>query len=254
LKISELQEAETEMLGQLRSVSRDKLTLKSSSYLIDREEELKKLYTNLASQLKTDDWTSRPVIDLNNKIIDLEQKVGDEIERIVDENGGDLTADDRHRLATFFKSQASQDIMTSKKSSLQDALSEVENRAALLPEHQAELERLDREINAAREFRDQFKKQLEGFQISQAILGQSKISLIEPAKMPFAPIAPDRKMITLMAFMLGLVLGITIIIVVELFDSSIKNIDRVKSELGLDVLGTIPKIEKIKSSFGARKS
>ena len=57
---------------------------------------------------------------------------------------------------------------------------------------------------------------------------------------------PDKKKIILIGFFLGLALGGCFVFLTELFDNSFKRVEDVEGALGIPVLATIPKIEKLK--------
>ncbi|HEQ98414.1 MAG TPA: hypothetical protein ENO22_03625 [candidate division Zixibacteria bacterium] len=249
MRIEELKNTEKEILVDLASFPKDKLSLDETQTLVQNTEELKNLYNTMADMLQVESWSAPPMVRLNDKAIELENKIENEISDIIDRDFADLSADERSQLEELFFTRIIMDALYSKKNYLSLSLSELENKTTLLPEYQARLEQITREVNAARELRDQFKRQLEGFQISQAVLGQARVDLIEPARTPLTPIWPDKRKIILMGFMLGLVLGGGAILLVELFDNTIKKVETVESEFGLNVLGTVPKIEGLKKIF-----
>jgi polysaccharide biosynthesis transport protein len=121
-------------------------------------------------------------------------------------------------------------------------MADLNKNITLIPEYQSKLDQIDREITAARQLRDQFKVQQEGFQISQKLLNQSRIDLIEEARVPFKPVSPNKNKLIVMGVILGLALGGATILMVELFDNSVKQIGWVEDDLNLKVIGTIPKV------------
>ncbi|NIS17588.1 MAG: hypothetical protein GWN00_33525 [Aliifodinibius sp.] len=249
LRIEELKNREKDILVDLASLPKDKLTIDETQALVENTDELKNLYNTIADMLQAETWSSPPMVRLNDKAIELENKIEDEIGDIVAADFTDVSEDERSKLQQLFFSRIIMDALYSKKNYLSLSLSELENKTTLLPEYQARLEQITREVNAARELRDQFKRQLEGFQISQAVLGQARVDLIEPARTPLSPVWPDKRKIILMGFMLGLILGGGALLLVELFDNTIKKVEAVENEFGLKVLGTVPKIEGLKKMF-----
>lgn len=122
-----------------------------------------------------------------------------------------------------------------------------------MPGYRARIEQLNREIDASRTLRDQFKLSQEGTQISQALLMESKFRVVEPARLPLSPIWPNKRMIVLLGLMVGISLGAGAVIIAEFFDNSIKKIEDAESTLGFPVIGTMPRIEgleKLKVSSG----
>jgi non-specific protein-tyrosine kinase len=71
----------------------------------------------------------------------------------------------------------------------------------------------------------------------------SNIVQVEPATIPGAPIRPRTFINTVVAAMIGFLLAIGVILLVEALDDTLKGPDEVTSQLGLPVLGIIPKHE-----------
>jgi len=66
---------------------------------------------------------------------------------------------------------------------------------------------------------------------------------VEPALPPKAPIRPRVKMNTMLAFIVGLMLGVGIAFLIEALDDTVKGPDEISRNLGLSVLGVIPSFE-----------
>ncbi|MBE6904473.1 MAG: hypothetical protein E7480_07695 [Ruminococcaceae bacterium] len=72
--------------------------------------------------------------------------------------------------------------------------------------------------------------------------GYDKISLvhiIDKAKVPSAPIKPNKLVNMLVAFLIGLILGAGIIFISEYFDDTVKTSERLKAVTGLSIIGNI---------------
>ena len=119
----------------------------------------------------------------------------------------------------------------------------------LVPELQAQLNRLNEEIVTATDMRDRFKQQQASSSISQALLQDASVSkyrVVEPAKLPLEPFKPDRRKIALMGVFLGLIVGVGAAVIAELLDNSLKKIEEVEEYIGLPVLGITPKADFLK--------
>ncbi|MEE8577005.1 MAG: hypothetical protein V3T31_07095, partial [candidate division Zixibacteria bacterium] len=66
------------------------------------------------------------------------------------------------------------------------------------------------------------------------------------AQLPLEPFWPDKGKIIVIGFILGLALGAGFVFLTELFDNSFKRVEDIEDALGIPVLATIPKIEKLK--------
>ena len=75
---------------------------------------------------------------------------------------------------------------------------------------------------------------------------RTKYKVIEPAKIALAPIWPNKFKLLLLGLALGLVIGAGAVFVTELMDNSYKRVEDVENELGIPVLATVPKIDKLK--------
>ncbi len=85
------------------------------------------------------------------------------------------------------------------------------------------------------------------------IVNVENIRVIDKALVPNRPITPNGKIITLIAVMIGFVLGLFIIYIIEIFDDTIANQEIAEKELELSVMGVIPKF-KDKSEKDIKKS
>lgn len=84
---------------------------------------------------------------------------------------------------------------------------------------------------------------LDGFQISN-------IKVIDPADVPRRRISPKRKMILMMALMVGFMAGLALIFFLDFLDRTVKDPEDVKSILGVPTLGVIPS-STAKSTYNA---
>jgi len=110
-------------------------------------------------------------------------------------------------------------------------------------EHEAEMNRRVYEL---------FISQAQGSQISQEMLravSENRFKIIEPAKIPFAPIRPNKRKIAMFSCVIGLMIGIGGVFIAETLDHSFKNVEEVESYLNLKVLGTISKVDKLSELF-----
>jgi len=72
---------------------------------------------------------------------------------------------------------------------------------------------------------------------------EKNIEIIDEAEKPALPLPPPYKKNIAIAVIAGLVIAFGIIFVLEELDDSIKSVEDVEKELGLRVLGTIPKLK-----------
>lgn len=77
----------------------------------------------------------------------------------------------------------------------------------------------------------------------QSIIKGSNATIVDPAKLPTAPISPNVKRNTFVGLALGLILGAGLVILINALDVRIKSSDYLTQKYGLPVLGMIPRIE-----------
>jgi capsular exopolysaccharide synthesis family protein len=85
----------------------------------------------------------------------------------------------------------------------------------------------------------------------------SGLRIIDKAQLPLFPISPQKNRIRLFGIALGLMLGVGVAFLLEYMDDSIRLKEDVTPELGMPVLGTIPKIKSLpipESALDARQS
>jgi len=102
----------------------------------------------------------------------------------------------------------------------------------------------DREI--AKEKYVRLDAGLQKAQISQDMTGRKQgetLELLDPASLPLNPTEPKRPMIISIGAALGLVLGLMIAGVLEMKDTSLKNLKDVRAYTQMAILGSIPLLE-----------
>lgn len=85
------------------------------------------------------------------------------------------------------------------------------------------------------------------------ITNNAQIKVIEQAKNPKNPIGPDKFKNTFYGFAAGLIISLVIIFLQNYLDNSFKRTEDVERELGLIVVGEIPKLDKSESKKIAKK-
>lgn len=113
------------------------------------------------------------------------------------------------------------------------------------PADEIELRRLEAELEQNRRIYEVFLEQSRGSQIEEALQNSDadfKYSVIEAASIPVEPVGGSKKVFVLGAFGISVILGFSLVIVLELSDQSIRQVKDVEQLLGTPVWGVIPKI------------
>ncbi|GEM_PF-1364380 len=80
--------------------------------------------------------------------------------------------------------------------------------------------------------------------VSTDIRGTDNVRLVDAATMPEKPSSPNIFKNTLIGMIFGVFLALSFILTRSAMDTTVKSTDFIEEELGLTVLGTIPKIKK----------
>jgi uncharacterized protein involved in exopolysaccharide biosynthesis len=114
------------------------------------------------------------------------------------------------------------------------------------PRDQMELERLRSEVETNRQLLATLQKEVTSSRISEALetsdLGV-RLDVVEQAQVPLSPIFPDRRRIFGGALVIGPVMGIGLILAMEKLGATLKTLEQAERELGVSVIGTIPRVE-----------
>ncbi|HEX8947613.1 MAG TPA: XrtA system polysaccharide chain length determinant [Dissulfurispiraceae bacterium] len=114
-----------------------------------------------------------------------------------------------------------------------------------MPKEQEEWSKLQRDRNVFQKIYDDLLQKLESAKVSKDLELTDKAAtfrVIDPAILPHAPVRPDRVLMTFLGIVLGAALGVGSALWLERIDRSLKDEESVEKELGLPVLGSIPKI------------
>ena len=131
---------------------------------------------------------------------------------------------------------------------LQTRLQTVEGTIARLrgqtvryPTLEAEQSRLQGDVRTMQLVYDQLLQELQRARILESS-DEGFVRVIDEARLPTSPVAPNRTRIALAAALVGLVLGIGAAFLLDHFDDSIRSPDEIRTMAGITVLGTIPRI------------
>jgi capsular exopolysaccharide synthesis family protein len=125
------------------------------------------------------------------------------------------------------------------------------SQEVMAPNREMDIARLQSEVDQQRALYNAFQQQSAAAQIAEAFQN-AKVSgrfiIMEPANRPLTPGKPNRPLLVMLAFVIGMVVGIGTVLVVEHSDQSMKNADEIEGILGLPVIGTVPRVEELDRS------
>ncbi len=168
------------------------------------------------------------------------------INELVRQRFSDVEAVYRPLIAEYFYQQVELAATDQERAALDAYIRSFREQVALQPQMEAELARLKQEVEANRTLYNTFQSSRTSTQISEAVqsteLGET-IRVVEAAVRPLAPVRPNKVKILALALVMGLVIGGGALLLTEFSDSSFRSVEEVERELGLRVLGTVPRLE-----------
>jgi uncharacterized protein involved in exopolysaccharide biosynthesis len=247
MEIEDKKEEERRMLSDLSgTIENPPKKLDESDVLKNLKSQIDNHLGSIANLMLRYNWSAPEILNHKARLFNLVQDVEDEITELIDRQFGEYDASARRSLVQLFITRAELDVLYSRVNSLQLALDDLNSKVDMIPEYQARLDQLEREVVAARDLRDKFQAQMEGSQISQELVRKSKYSVVEPAKVPLAPFKPKRMQIVVLGFLLGLAIGAAAALITEILDKSFRKIEDVEEALGFPVIGVIPQIDAVR--------
>lgn len=248
IEITDKEEEAKTVLRKLTDIPSNKVELNESEELRRLKREVKSLLASIANLMLRYRWSDPEILNFKSRLYTYMDRIEDENRRLVGIQYSEYDENTRENLLNLFNVRSQLSMLYNRQNNLELAQNDLNNKMGLTPEYQAELDRLNREVTAARDLRDEFKQQLESAQISQAVLNESEYKVIQPAQLPLSPVFPDVKKIVIMGIMLGLVLGGGLILIRELLDNTFRKVEDVEQHLGLPVIGVIPDIISVKKA------
>ncbi|MEI6703609.1 MAG: XrtA system polysaccharide chain length determinant [Deltaproteobacteria bacterium] len=131
------------------------------------------------------------------------------------------------------------------------------NRGLLhsIPAAKATLDSLEREKQSQKTLYESMLARQGQSEVSKQMEVQDKTTVfrvVDPAVLPFKPVSPNRVRIIMMGILAGIGGGLGIILLKDQMDSSVKNLEMVKS-FGFPVLAVIPRVEDPQTLFRQSK-
>ncbi len=247
LEISDLQSERESINRRLEQFGLEKIRLHFTDSLIELRAQIDAQISSYASMMEKYAWNEQNVINVNIRLNDNMRLLEREVARAVDRRFASYPENQRTLLRRYFIVNEQIDVLESKVNRLQNSLARFDQRLAALPRLESEIAELERRAVEARRYRDAFRSEETTVEIlSERAKDRTKYKVIEPARVPLAPIWPDRNKIIVMGVLLGLVVGGGAVFMAEMLDKSFKRVEDAEEILQLPVLATVPKIEKLR--------
>ena len=80
---------------------------------------------------------------------------------------------------------------------------------------------------------------------SKELIPNGNVQVIQKAQLPEHPVSPNKKLNILIAFVLGLMVGIGVVLLLEYLDNTFKSREDLEKTLELPIIGTIPDYDNV---------
>jgi capsular exopolysaccharide synthesis family protein len=125
--------------------------------------------------------------------------------------------------------------------SLQATIAKLRQETEKYPSLEAQQARLQGDVRTVQSVYDQLQSELQRARINEN--GEvGNVRVVDHAVRPTRPISPNRRRMLMTAVIFGLLLGFGAAVLAENLDDTVKSVDQMREQLGVPVLGTIPRI------------
>lgn len=173
------------------------------------------------------------------------QEIFAEIQEQVARAYSQLGLDDQQQIRDIVYDRRTLTSVVARRDRVQELLGQYSASVVHAPEVELEVRRLQEEVDRyrtlvanieQRRITDDLRKHAQEASVS------ARVKIIEPPAVPLRPAWPDRAKVLLFAFLAGPLLGLGAVILAEYMDTSLRTVEEVEQELGLPVLGTVPRL------------
>ena len=190
-------------------------------------------------------WDDARLLKINSAIENLRDKIRKEVEReIISKYLFDKATTNIVIQREILRIEV--DFLKRKREALANLSNVYKTSATSGPSKEITLVRLQNEVEANRQIYHSLLSQTRGTEIEEALQKTSaefKFKIIEPPIRPIKPVSPRPLRITLLAIVIGCVVGFSLVSLLEHIDHTFKNVENIEKFLNLPVLGTMPPIE-----------
>ena len=179
------------------------------------------------------------MIDLNEQIASLKQKVAEEQARVANLQAPSDNKVHQELVAQKFASQTEVAVAQQKAESLRTALAKDNADLDKYTELQKDFARLSQEASVAKDIHSMLVKRIEEAKIAEA-MQQNNVQVVNEPTLPERPAKPKKAMVLALAALLGLLFSSGYYVLQGLMHPVIRREQDVVNHLGLAVLGCIP--------------
>lgn len=179
------------------------------------------------------------MIELNDRIANLKQKVAEETARVANLQAPSDNKVHQELVARKFASQTEVAVAQQKAESLRNALAKNNEDFDKYTALQKEYARLAREASVAKEIHAMLAKRVEEAKIAE-LMQQNNVQVVNEPTLPEEPARPKKGIVLVLSMLLGLFFSSGYYVLQGLMHPVIRREQDVETHLGLAVLGCIP--------------
>ena len=222
------------------------LGLMDSSKRTALESTLFELERHLAMTLVEYEDGESPVNSAKNQTAVKSQQLLTELETLAAHAFPSIVPEYRQLLVDYEYTGISQAAAERRLQELRDFLGRYAEDLANMPAEEFRLSRLREDVESAERLYQTWLEQANSTQIAKAVQSASvgnQIVLIEPAKLPLSPFAPETQKILVLALIMGVGLGVGAAVVMEYLDMTLKSVEEIEMVLEAPILGAVPRMQ-----------
>jgi len=130
-----------------------------------------------------------------------------------------------------------------KRSNLNRLIRRYSDKLENMPGHESELIRLTRDKNVYEKMFTLLLDKREEFRLAELSKLQD-IIIVETARVPIEPVGPRKVLNIILSIIIGLVLGVSIVIIKDFFNDKLSTLEEIKSRYPFSILTVVPKYDK----------
>ncbi len=181
-----------------------------------------------------------------SQIASKNQQILRELESIATSAYPSLEPDARQLLVDHEYSRIRWDAAQRRQTAFKDFISKYAADLASVPAEEFRFSRLKEEVEGANRLYQTWQEQAASAHIAKAVQSSAMgdlLVLLEPARLPLEPFAPEKKNILLLSIFMGMALGIGAAILMEYLDLTLKSVEEIEDALELPILGAVPRTQ-----------
>lgn len=227
-------------------------TLQSRSSA-DFERRLATVESNLAAASIGDAAAQQTLPALQEQVASIRLSLLLEYESLAAALPGDLSQEARSAAAGLATDRAILRTLRDKRARMASTINQFERGVQSTPRDQMELSRLQGAVQTNRELLTTLQREAQSSRLSEAYATSGmglKMAVVDPPQLPLRPASPDPVRIFGAALLLGPLLSVGVVFAGEKLSMVVRTVEQTEQELGVRVLGTVPRIEGWKSPEG----